>query len=146
MVRRETKHRMIEGIDRDELVLLVFADSQLGGLKWEHSREFEYKGQMYDVVYKEKTRDTTKYWCWWDHKETKLNKQLASALSGVFDNHPEKKARQAQLISFLKSLYFQQLQHSDMDLGPESSTKFFTCNDDNLWSLNQRPLVPPPKS
>lgn len=104
-VRREVKHQIIAGIDKDELTLLRFTQDELVQLKWKHEKEFEYNGHMYDIVETELKGDTTYYWCWWDHKETKLNKQLTQLLNDVLSNHPERNREQNKVVAFYKSLY-----------------------------------------
>ena len=53
-LKREIKWKMVAGIDQNELVLLKFSKEEAEKqLRWEHSKEFEYEGQMYDVVSKE---------------------------------------------------------------------------------------------
>lgn len=145
LVRKEVKHQMIDGIDKERLVLLTFTKPGLDELNWEHSREFEYKGEMYDVVYTEVSGDTTKYWCWWDHDETRLNKELSIALNNIFDNNPEKQQKQTKLINFFKSLYFEKSKYSQLVFYPEKTVKTISYYHIIYWSLNQQPLTPPPK-
>src|SRR5690606_39601506 len=58
-VRREIKWKMIAGMDEEELVLLKFTKEETQTkLRWEHSKEFEYDGQMYDIVSKEVKGDS----------------------------------------------------------------------------------------
>jgi hypothetical protein len=46
-VKKEIKHRIIEGIGKEDLVLLSFhKNSAEKELRWEHSKEFEYRGIM----------------------------------------------------------------------------------------------------
>lgn len=97
---------MIAGLDRQELVRFVFSDEEISSeLKWKHSREFEYKGEMYDIVYIEASADSTVFHCWWDHEETTLNQQLKSLLAIAFNKDPLKKDRQDRLSFFLKHLF-----------------------------------------
>lgn len=105
-VRKELKHRIIDGVDRDELVLLKFtiAESRTK-LRWKHTKEFEFAGQMYDIVEKQISGDTIYYWCWWDHEETRLNRQLDDLVAKVLGNNPQRKDRQDKTIEFLKKLY-----------------------------------------
>ncbi|HAQ38574.1 MAG TPA: hypothetical protein DCQ58_08705 [Saprospirales bacterium] len=106
-VKRAVKWKMIADIDKDELVLLKLSkNEQLTQLHWEHAREFSYKGEMYDIVYSKKTTDSSYYWCWWDHEETKLNKQLKNLVRQVFSHNPLKKDRENKLLNFYKNLYF----------------------------------------
>lgn len=107
-VKKEVKWKMIAGIDKSELVLLKFSKSEIvSKLKWKHSKEFEFNSQMYDIVDKVISKDSIQYWCWWDYKETKLNKQLDELLVGVFQHDSKSKEKQDLLFKFYKSVYFQ---------------------------------------
>lgn len=107
MVRKQIKHEIIAGIDKSELVLLSFSKEEAQNLKWKHSKEFEYKGSMYDIVETLEGKDSISYWCWWDHEETLLNKQLKELTADVFSKDPVKKEKQNQLISFLKTFFIE---------------------------------------
>jgi hypothetical protein len=107
IARKAVKRQLIASIDKAELVQLKFSVTQAATeLRWEHSKEFEYKGEMYDVVQKESEGDSVTYWCWWDHEETKLNKHLGELVSDVLDQSPERNKHKKQLLEFFKSLYF----------------------------------------
>ncbi len=55
------------------MVRLKFSKTEITTkLNWKHSKEFEFNNQMYDVVDKVVTRDSIRYWCWWDFKETEI--------------------------------------------------------------------------
>lgn len=106
-IKREVKWKMIAGIDRSELVLLQFSiDESENLLKWKHSKEFEYNGEMYDVVEKLEGKDSISYWCWWDHEETKLNKQLTELIEQTAAESPNHQKNKEQLFQYLNSLYF----------------------------------------
>ncbi|WKK85957.2 hypothetical protein QYS48_02595 [Marivirga arenosa] len=109
LLRHEVKEKLIHSIDRSELVLIALSNDQAEEeLDWEHSKEFEYQDEMYDVVEVEKTSDSVKYWVWWDHAETNLNKKLSKLVNEIFGNDQKKKDQESQLISFYKSLYYEQ--------------------------------------
>ena len=109
LVKSEVKWQMIQGIDKAELVLLKFAQAETHSkLAWKHAKEFEYNNHMYDIVDKQATADSVFYWCWPDHKETKLNRQLAELVKDVSGNNTQKKIKQVWLLSFYHSLYFQE--------------------------------------
>jgi len=109
-VKREVKWEIIEGIDRSELVLIQLSKSEVEEkLEWEHSKEFEFEGEMYDVVEFEVTPDSIKYWCWWDHEETALNKNLADVVNNLLGNHPDRKEKEQKLISFYQSLFSEKI-------------------------------------
>src|SRR5688572_27780769 len=80
--KRAIKWRMIAGMQGEELELLKFSKAETQTkLRWEHSREFEYNSQMYDVVAVITKADSVFYWCWWDNEETLLNKQLGQLVA-----------------------------------------------------------------
>ena len=72
---------MLQGIDKDRLELISVGREESSKLRWVHSKEFEFLGEMYDVVYKKTSKDSIHYWCWWDHQETTLNKELNTLLN-----------------------------------------------------------------
>lgn len=106
-MRREIKHKIIESNSKDKLVHLKFNKTEVEKLlKWEHSKEFEYNNQMFDVVEVNETNDSIEYWCWWDNKETELNKQLSSLLFFVYDSSQQTKDTKNRIEQFLKGFYF----------------------------------------
>lgn len=131
-------------IDRNELVRFKFSAQQMESeLEWEHSKEFEYQGQMYDVVHHEELGDSTVFWCWWDHEETKLNQQLLTMTNKAFGNDPLKKERETQVITFIKSLYAQK----KMVWKPAVSAcevQNHTAVQPVFYSLKITPPTPPP--
>jgi hypothetical protein len=107
-VKKEIKWKMIAGLDKKELVYFIFSKEDIETkLRWEHSKEFEYQHQMYDVVEKKITNDSVHLWCWWDFKETKLNKQLQHLLTVAFQNDPKTNQKKDQAFGFYQLLYFQ---------------------------------------
>lgn len=108
IIKRKVKHQIIDGINRSELVYLKFslADSQ-SKLNWKHAKEFEYKGEMYDIVEKEIIGDSIAYWLWWDHEETALNKQLSGILAGLRQNNRDLQKHEQLFVSMLKLVYLE---------------------------------------
>ncbi len=107
LVRKEIKWRIIAGIDRSELVFLKFSkEEKLLLLNWKHSKEFEFKGEMYDIVETHDRDDSTFYWVWWDHEETKLNRQLKEIVAGAFGNKDLNKESRMNLQKFFQTLFF----------------------------------------
>lgn len=145
-VRREVKKQLIEEVGKEQLVLLVFSEKdQLTQLKWEHSKEFEYKGQMYDVVDKKIKGDTTFYWCWWDHAETHLNKQLKALVVNVWDNHPKNQENKNRLENLFKHLYFPTEREQKIQIAVFEND-LFTCYINAYQSLIQSPIPHPPQA
>jgi hypothetical protein len=144
-VRHDIKHRIMAGMDRDELVLLSFGREEAESeLRWEHSKEFEYDGEMYDVVERSATPDSLHYWCWWDHKETELNRKLAGLVHQALGDDPQQKENHKQLLSYFKTVY---LPHTTTEFQAgllakaPLNTKYF-----NAYSYqNEPPATPPPR-
>lgn len=104
-IRKEVKRQIIAGIDKNELVLLTFSRAAINtDLRWEHAREFEYRGEMYDIVETNETGDSISYWCWWDHRETALNKSLDKLTQSACGQSPGSKEKQQRLQDFVRSL------------------------------------------
>lgn len=143
-VRREVKHHIMAITNRDELVLLKFSDEQRKAeLQWKHSKEFKFQEQMYDVVEAERRGDTTYYWCWWDHEETRLNKKLDQLLAAVLGSDPVNRDNQKQLVQIYKSLYCEkQLEWDLMSFQNDQEIPKTYCF--HFGSLVFPPPVPPP--
>ncbi|MCF8298985.1 MAG: hypothetical protein K9J13_15660 [Saprospiraceae bacterium] len=145
VVKHQVKLMIIDGIDKEELTLLKFTKQESETeLEWEHSMEFEYKQQMYDIVETEVVNDTIYYWCWLDNRETKLNKQLAKLLINALNADPQRKEKQEYLVSYFKSLYCSNhfiWNHSIFETEVKPSFNFL-----NFYkSLSSPPSKPPPR-
>lgn len=144
-VKKSVKKQIIAGIDKNALVLLKFSSEDIKALlRWEHSREFEYNGQMYDVIETVYRNDSVYYWCWWDYEETLLNKKLNKLTCIAFGKDPGQKEKQHQLISFYKSLFFSD---SGFELKIFSTAGILNFNFSNrILKVCFPPPIPPPKS
>lgn len=143
-VKKEIKRKMIAGIDRDELILLKFtaADMQRS-LKWEHAKEFEYKDQMYDIVVKEIKGDTTFFWCWLDHEETILNKELRRLVSLVLGGDTKRHENQNHLEDFFKKLYCHSSEKECIAIINSTKNCFLFFNQ--VVKSDSTPPTPPPQ-
>ena len=144
MVRKTVKRQLIAGMNPDELVLLKFTpEAAKTALHWEHSREFEYQGQMFDVVKTETRGDTIFYHCWRDHAETELNQKIQALVANALHNNPQHQENQARLSCFFKSLFCIEVPFWQMlEVAPESPR----CHlDAPIVAPPGAPLVPPPK-
>jgi hypothetical protein len=81
-VKKQVREHVRRGVEDGDLVVLHFRlEEARAVLRWEDSREFEYGGQMYDVVETHVSGDTISYACWVDEEETRLNDTLANLAS-----------------------------------------------------------------
>jgi len=104
--RKKIKRAIMAGVDRAELVLLSFSKQEATHvLKWKHSKEFQYKNEMYDVVETLDSGDSIQYYCWWDHKETALNKKVTSLLFQFLNTDPNTQDSHLRLAHFCKNVF-----------------------------------------
>lgn len=133
----------MEGIERSELVLLIFSPEEaLRDLRWKHSKEFEYRNNMYDIVEREQKDGNWHFWCWPDKEESKLNKQLISLLDNFFPSDPLQKKSNDSVAQFLKHLI--PLHIEDHECLP--AVMEFSFGDLNVihHDVISRPTTPPP--
>lgn len=145
VVRRQIKHQIIAGIDKSELVLLSFTKEEAEQLKWKHSKEFGFNGSMYDVVEADTTENTINYWCWWDYKETNLNKELYSLLADFLGNDPKNKDAKTRFANFCQSLFYstnKPWEAINIDSYEEKNSYYIS----EYTSLYFPPPTPPPKN
>lgn len=144
-IKKEVKEYIDSNTDAERLVLLKFTElEKQEKLHWEHSAEFEYQNQMYDVVKSEVHGDTTFYWCWHDIEETEINQQLKALTCLSFDDSPEKDGFLQKFQNLYKSFY-----HSNREL----SFKNIPTQNQGIWNDTQHiqtinmldPDSPPPK-
>lgn len=143
-VKRAVKWKMIAGIDREELVVLKLTEAEKKTeLNWKHSKEFEYRGEMYDIVETAVSGDTTTYWLWWDSEETELNKQLDNLVAQVFGKSPKDEQGQEMLTQFYKQLFCEYSEPISPAFIPEETT--YTPYAENFSSALLTPPSPPPR-
>jgi len=73
-------------------------------LKWEHSREFEWNRDMYDIVNQNIEGDSTIYHCWKDHQDTALNNRLEGVIKLAWQGRDQNQENPPEL-EFLKRVF-----------------------------------------
>lgn len=133
---------MIEGLNKDELVLLKFSTQDIESkLKWKHSKEFEYDGQMYDIVERSTEGDTTYFWCWWDYEETALNKQLSDVFNLALGQDTKSNKHKNSLYHFYTKLFFEprNLHHLFTQIDFQDEFSNFRMNKYVIYLSNSSP-------
>jgi hypothetical protein len=145
-IKKGIKSRIISGIDENELCLLGFLKSETDEkLRFEHEKEFEYLGEMYDIVDVKCSGDSIYYLCWWDHEETKLNKKLKKLLERHMDTKNRNDKRHIGFSMFCKGLYNNAIA-SPLPFLPHPLQMYYHPKEAKLFSLKISPPSPPPKS
>lgn len=135
---------MIKGLDEDELITFTFSEEQVeNDLEWEHSKEFMYKGNMYDIVTSQVIEGMYVYTCWLDQKETKLNKQLAHLFGQKWNTEKGKYQDKTQLDHFVDSLFFDETCMNSNWMN--TNHKLRSRHEDALVDLEREQFSPPPE-
>lgn len=93
---------MMRGIPEEQLVRLSFSEEKMRSeFRWEHSKEFEYRGMMYDIVRRENQGENTVFYCWPDHEESRLNRQLAAIAHQLNHRSDERNSQRLALSDIL---------------------------------------------
>jgi hypothetical protein len=144
IVKHEVRRHIISGLDKNGLVLLEFKKPESETLlRWEHSREFEFNGQMYDIVESWTVGDTVYYRCWWDRAETRLNNLLRELAVRSFGDAPKVGDRERSRHAPLESSVFLLTDAWKLPPPPSPSGLLGRAAE---WrpSRNPRPETPPP--
>lgn len=105
-IQAEVSKKIIPEISTKEITVLQFSIEEHSTLlDWKKPHEFEYAGEMYDVVKKIQSKDSVTYLCYHDKKETRLNKQFAQLLNTTFGNDLQKKKDQKVVSNFFQLVY-----------------------------------------
>lgn len=145
-VRREVENRKERGFVEEDLVLLRFSKAETKTvLRWEHAAEFEYLGQMYDIIRTEVKGDSLYYWCFWDEEETVLNRELAEVEKGLFNADSPQQEKREQLQQFYKSLIAIESPRSEISQ-PTTITNTFPFYLKPLGAVFLEPPSPPPRA
>jgi len=106
LLKREIRQQILSGMAREHLVLLSFSSSDASReLRWEHSGEFAWQGNMYDIVEQTITEDSCIFLCYPDHRESALNREIASLVETCLGHSPIQKENQQQLNRWLQMTY-----------------------------------------
>jgi hypothetical protein len=143
-VKEAVEAQLREGMEASELVVLAFAKSEAGQLEWEHEREFEYRGQMYDLVKTEQRNDSLFYTCYWDHAETELHHQLDRWAADWLQQSPLQQQQSERLTCFFRSLYCMAVPMAPLPISAAVSP-FFDYYHQPCGILHGPPPLPPPE-
>ncbi len=135
---------MISGINPEMLLVLRFSHTDASRLlNWEHELEFEFKGNMYDIVKVTRTNDSVSYLCWPDHRETLLNIELNRLVDMAMGDNSENKQNNKRLIDFLQQLY--PPEQTESSLIPEWDIGSILIYRENIVTRFLSIDLPPPK-
>jgi hypothetical protein len=144
MVKKDVKRMMMMGVDKEDLVTFTFTEFEVENeLKWKHSKEFEYQGNMYDIVSFQEVEGKFVYRCWLDKKEPKLNTQLSKLFGLKWNTEKGKYHSQTNLDHFVDSLFYSN--SNVLKLNLSMVTYRVIQNDFHLLDFNVKQQTPPPQ-
>lgn len=144
-IQKQVKKILMKNIPREELVYFRFSRQECGEkLRWKDDREFQYLGEMYDIVFEETVNDSISYWCWWDKEETVLYKKMKDIVLHSPDHLPGKKQSEKRWLDFQKKLYYSPLLQLTVATEKQAADHVFSYNT-NYHSAQFSPSSPPPE-
>jgi len=104
-IRKQIKMAIKAGVPDEELTVFRLTDSNAGDFEWIHSREFRFRGMMYDVVREEAGTDGERVLhCVTDVQETRLFCKLDEAARKAAGSHAAHTAASHMLMSLLHGM------------------------------------------
>ncbi|MFD1551073.1 hypothetical protein DNU06_04265 [Putridiphycobacter roseus] len=106
-IKSSVLEKIQQGFAPEALITFTFskADSQ-EKLNWKHAHEFEYLGEMYDIVASQIIKDSVQYTCFHDTKESKLNRRWYKFIGKLIYDVDDEEQKQKQKKNNLKLDYF----------------------------------------
>lgn len=146
-IQKSVKRQLMEGIPKDELIQFTFAKSDTATLlNWIHGKEFEFQGEMYDIVTRYYSPDSVKYDLWWDHEETELNRKLASLTNALINQNPNEQSKSNYLNFVIRNIYCENDKIVlESPFYPEKYSPPFVSDEFSLLKRETQPLSPPPR-
>lgn len=106
-IKVAVQNQLEEGISINQMVKLTFSRSEIDKvLRWEHAKEFEYQGQMYDIIEVIEKGDSTQYLCWWDKAETASKEKIRKLITEEINKSKPGNQKSSKLSDYYKSIYF----------------------------------------
>lgn len=142
-VKEKVEKEIMAQMEKDDLQMLAFTKEEAEqDLYWEHSKEFEYRGEMYDIVDKKITEDSVYYWCWWDKEETVLVQKLYSLMRNRLSHDSKHQNKKSQLYQILDSIFLEKKQWNHTPEYVTITHCFYYQKE--YFKFQDPPIIPPP--
>lgn len=106
LVKKKAKHKIEEAIAFEDLTKLTFSINEVKELLvFKGEKEFEYKGNMYDIIYSNKSDNNITYWCVNDNEETALNNKVNDLLTLMLQKNAKKSTHQRIVAKYFPNYY-----------------------------------------
>lgn len=143
-IKQEVQLSILKGLPKEELRTFHFNTEQQKQIRWEHEHEFEWKGQMYDVISVHQEGNDLVIECWPDQKESKLKQHMRTMWAKAMGSDPTHQGEKDKLYQFLSHLYFEQATSAPAPLLGE---KHLGCSITHSETHRGFPFIPetPPR-
>jgi hypothetical protein len=105
LIRNSVKELIYNGLSNSELSRIVVTTSDSANLLWHHHDEFEFQGNMYDLVSKESFNDSIVYLCFLDEKESEVNVYIDQQAKSIWSHSPFANDFETKLVDFIQKVF-----------------------------------------
>jgi hypothetical protein len=145
-IRREVKMKIHSGLEKEDLIRFSFhIQHEKSAVTWIKKGEFSYKNNLFDVVFTETSVDSVIYYCWQDHEESAIKKELQKLSAMAWGNHPERRDGHKKAIDFYKQLFCEKFKTSVYTLRHPEQIEIPIRNIHNYTSVFIYSESPPPE-
>ncbi|MDZ7693923.1 MAG: hypothetical protein U5K69_22850 [Balneolaceae bacterium] len=145
-IKKEVKQKLKKELPEESAIIKVPAsweESPPKQFEWHEEHEFRYRGQMYDVIKKERYGNQIWYYCHWDKAETKLLSNLAHYVDNYLQQKPHQQKTKTLLSNFLDKTFLA-AGHTAFSLNP-MPFNFVPLQDETAQSPFVEVKSPPPR-
>lgn len=148
--RRKVKWEILNRLSKAELTLVkiatVLEEHPNPFFKREHNKEFQFLGEMYDIVQQEKYADTTYYYCFHDSDESAILRNINQWMHDTFgDANRDQKSNSHKVLKDIFKQDYLPGNQSISDLNVTLSRCFFQYNRLAIYR-NTPVFAPPPEN
>jgi hypothetical protein len=106
IIKKLVKQQLMHGLEDDELVKFEFLKKEINSkVRWHDKNEFEFNGNLFDIVRRVESEQTLTFWCFKDEEETKLKQKIATLLENELNQDEQRKEKKERTLHFYKNLF-----------------------------------------
>jgi hypothetical protein len=105
LIRNSVKELVYSGLSNSQLSRIVVNTSDSDYLLWHHHDEFEFHGNMYDLISIESSKDSIVYLCFLDEKESAINIYIDQQAKSIWSHSPFANDFETKLVDFIQKVF-----------------------------------------
>lgn len=105
LAKKEARSKFLSGVSNREFIQIQITRESERELEWKHSKEFRFRGHMYDIISVQSNSFGTVYTVWPDAKESALYRKFQSFLNDFAGGQPLEKGKSLLIQNLLKACY-----------------------------------------